>query len=102
MALARFGLVAWTVLLAACQPQASPTRYDGLVVEVQAASFLQIASFTLRTDDGTLVEMTVEGDVGMTQSHLREHMALGDPVSVTARHADGLTIATRIEDRRPQ
>jgi hypothetical protein len=102
VALARFGLVAWTVLLAACQPQASPTRYDGLVVEVQAASFLQIASFTLRTDDGTLVEMTVEGDVGMTQSHLREHMALGDPVTVTVRHADGLTIATRIDDRQPR
>jgi hypothetical protein len=93
-------LVAWTAVLAACRPQTLPTRYDGVLVEVQAASFLQIASLTLRTDDGTLVEMTVEGDVGMTQSHLREHMALGDPVTVTVRHADGLTIATRVEDRQ--
>jgi hypothetical protein len=68
---------------------------------VQAASFMQIASFTLRKDDGELVELTVEGDVGMTPSHLREHMALADPVAVTVRYADGLVIATRIEDRFP-
>ena len=87
--------------LVACRSPALPTRYDGLVVDVQAASFLQIGSFTLRTNDGTLVEMTVEGDVGITQSHLREHMALGEPVTVTVRHADGLTIATRVEDQQP-
>ena len=87
--------------MAACRQDTRPTRYDGLVVELQAASILQIASFTLRTDDGALVEMVVEGDVGMTASHLREHMALADPVTVTVRYADGLTIATRIEDRLP-
>ena len=68
---------------------------------MQTASILQIASFTLRTDDGTLVEMIVEGDVGITASHLREHMALADPVTVTVRYADGLVIATLVEDRRP-
>lgn len=95
-------LVALSVLvLAACRQESRPTRYDGLVVDLQAASILQIASFTLRTDDGALVELVVEGDVGMTASHLREHMALADPVSVTVRYADGRTIATRIEDRFP-
>ena len=89
------------VALAACRQQAQPTRYDGLVVEMQAASILQIASLTLRTDDGTFVEMIVEGDVGITASHLREHMALADPVTVTVRYADGLIIATRIDDRLP-
>jgi hypothetical protein len=29
-------------------------------------------------------------------------MALGDPVTVTVRYADGLTIATRVEDRQPE
>lgn len=91
-----------SLLLAACRQEAKPTRYDGLVVEMQAASLLQIASFTLRTDDGTFVEMIVEGDVGITASHLREHMALADPVAVTVRYADGLTIATRIDDLQSQ
>ena len=87
--------------LAACRQQARPTRYDGLVVAMQAASILQVSALTLRTDDGTLVEMIVEGDVGITASHLREHMALADPVTVTVRYADGLIIATRIDDRLP-
>jgi len=104
--LARLALAAWLpaavpTTLAACRQQPRPTRYDGLVVELQAASLLQIASLTLRTDDGTLVEMIVEGDVGMTASHLREHMALADPVTVTVRYADGHIVATRIEDRLP-
>jgi hypothetical protein len=94
-------LTAAPLALAACRQQARPTRYDGLVVAMQAASILQVASLTLRTDDGTLVEMVVEGDVGITASHLREHMALADPVTVTVRYADGLIIATRIDDRLP-
>ena len=87
--------------LAACRQQALPTRYDGLVVEMQTATIVQISSFTLLTDDGTLVEMIVEGDVGITSSHLREHMALADPVTVMVRYADGLTIAMRVLDRQP-
>ena len=94
-------LTAAPVTLAACRQQPRPTRYDGLVVEMQAASLLQIASFTLRTDDGDLVDMIVEGDVGITASHLREHMALAEPVTVTVRYADDLVIATRIDDRLP-
>lgn len=84
--------------LSACRQESRPTRYDGLVVEMQSASILPIASFTPRTDDIALAELIVEGDVGMTASHLREHLALADPVTVTVRYADGLTIATRIED----
>jgi hypothetical protein len=88
--------------LTACRRDARPTRLHGLVVDVQAASFLQLASFTLRTDDGEIVDMVVEGDVGFTPSHLRDHMALGDPVTVTVRYADGVTIATSVEDRQPE
>src|SRR4051794_37254615 len=90
-----------SVLLSGCRGDDRPTRIDGLVVDMQAASFFQIASFTLRADDGTLVPMIVEGDVGITPSHLREHMALGDPVTVTVRYADDLPIATRVDDRLP-
>ena len=101
LAVAAWMLAAVPTTLAACRQQPRPTRYDGLVVEMQAASILQVASLTLRTDGGILVEMVVEGDVGITASHLREHMALAEPVTVTVRHADNLIIATRIDDRLP-
>ena len=56
---------------------------------------------TLRTDAGELIPMIAEGDIGMTPGHLREHMALGEPVTVTVRHEDDLVIVTRIDDRIP-
>jgi hypothetical protein len=68
---------------------------------VQAASFLLVASLTLRTDAGDLIPMIAEGDIGMTPGHLREHMALAQPVRVTVRYDDDLVIATRIEDEPP-
>jgi hypothetical protein len=98
--LGRVLFAAW-FLLVACRQEVLPTRYDGLVVELRTASIVQIVGFTLRTDDGQLVEIVVEGDVGITASHLREHMTLADPVTVTVRHAAGLTIATRVLDLQP-
>jgi hypothetical protein len=98
--LARLTIVA-SLVLVACHKQPRSTRYDGLVVEMQAASILQVASLTLRTDDGTLVEMVVEGDAGITASHLREHMALAEPVTVTVRYDDDRVIATLIQDLQP-
>ena len=94
-------LVSATVLLGACRPDTRPTVLRGLIVDMQAASFAQIASFTLRTDGGDFVDMTVEGDIGITASHLREHMALADPVAVTVRYEGSHVIATRIDDATP-
>jgi hypothetical protein len=87
-----------SILLAGCQRDTRPAVLHGLVVNVQPASFTQIGSFTLRTNDGQFVEMSVEGDVGITAGHLREHMTLADPVVVTVRYDGDRTIATRIED----
>lgn len=85
-------------LLAGCGSAPAPQQVRGLVLSVQAATFTQIASFTLRAEDGTTLDFVVEENVGMTPSHLREHGALGEPVTVTFRRADGLLIATRIDD----
>jgi hypothetical protein len=86
---------------AGCQRETRPTVLTGLLVDVQAASFLLVASLTLRTDAGDLIPMIAEGDIGMTPGHLREHMALAQPVRVTVRYDDDLVIATRIEDEPP-
>lgn len=88
------------VVLVACgRPDTRPTLLTGVVVDVQAASFLLIATFTLRTNGGTLVPMRpAEGDIGITQSHLRQHMALAEPVAVTVRYDGDDVIAVRIDD----
>ena len=69
----------------------------GVLVDVAAPSLTNLRSFDLRTDDGRRLSFRVEGDVGMTPAHLREHMVLGEPVSVTYREsADGL-LALRLD-----
>jgi hypothetical protein len=86
------------LLLAACKPDARPTVRQGLVVDMQPASFVQIASFTLRTDDGELIEMVCQGDVGITPGHMRDHMALADPVAVTVKYEGDRVIALHVDD----
>ncbi|MCC6173700.1 MAG: hypothetical protein IT305_00215 [Chloroflexi bacterium] len=86
------------LLMLACQRDAAPSTVRGLIVDVQAASFSRISSFTVRADDGQTYQFVVEGDVGMTASHVREHMTLIDPVTVTYRSMPDGLVATRIED----
>jgi hypothetical protein len=87
---------------AACRPETRPTVLRGLVVDMRAASFVQVAALTLRTERGDVVDMTVEGDAGITASHLREHMVLAEPVAVTVRYDGSRVIATRIDDAPPE
>ncbi len=87
------------VPLLGCQRDARPTVFHGLLIEVEAASFLRVGALTLRTDNGDVISMIAEGDIGMTPGHLREHMALAEPVTITVRYDDDLIIATRIDDR---
>jgi hypothetical protein len=65
---------------------------------MQPASFLLVGSFTLRTNDGQLIEMAAEGDIGITAGHMREHMTLAEPVAVTVRYDGDRVIATRVDD----
>jgi hypothetical protein len=65
---------------------------------MQPASFLRIASFTLRTDDGAIIEMVCEGDVGITPGHMRDHMALAEPVAVTVKYDGDRVVAVRVDD----
>lgn len=99
-ALARLGVAGWA-LLVACRQEVRAEKVRGLVIQVQAATFTQIQAFSVRTDDGEIWEFIVEGDVGITPSHLREHMALADPIIVSVRYQDGLNIATLVEDAVP-
>jgi hypothetical protein len=68
------------------------------VVNVQPASFNIVGSFDLQADDGRSLSFTAEGDVGFTPSHLREHMVLAQPVTVTYREERGVLVATHVDD----
>lgn len=93
-------LLAGTVLLGGCQSGASVEshRVHGRVIDVQARSIAQAASVTVRADDGRELTFRVDPSVEVTPGHLREHMALGEPVVVHYRVvADGL-LAIAIDD----
>ena len=63
----------------------------GLVADVQAGSILKLDSLTIRDEEGRLWSFKVEGQLGFTPSHLREHQVLAQPVIVRYRETpDGL------------
>lgn len=92
-------LVGALLLLACGAPgrEAEPTTVRGLIVGVRAESIAQAQSFELRTPDRVL-SFRVEGDLGFTPSHLREHMVLAEPVTVTYRDEPDGPVALRVED----
>jgi hypothetical protein len=85
---------------AGCQAhaQAVPQQARGLVINVQARSIAETEVITIRTDDGRELTLRVDRAADMTPGHLREHMALGQPVVVTYQQTPDGLLATRIDD----
>lgn len=90
------------VMLAACSaPSSAPPAQTarGVLLEVEAPSLQKVDSFTLRTDDGQELHFTAAPDFNqgvshlMTPGHMRQHMALADPVEVTYRNDNGRLVA---------
>ena len=100
LVLGRLTVLALTLLAfsVACDPEPATHVMRGLVVNVQVASFTKIGSFDVRGEDGETLNIVVEGDPGLTPSHLREHMVLAEPVTVTYHRANDQLVATRIDD----
>lgn len=89
----------------AATPAAAETHtVRGVLVDVQSASIQQVTEFTLRSDDGQEYSFTPAPDFNngvehvMTPGHMRQHMALGEPVTVTYRDQDGKLIALSATD----
>ena len=78
-----------------------------MLLEVEAPSIQQVTSFTLRTDDGrelhfvTAPDFNQGGSHQMTPGHMRQHMALADPVDVTYRDDSGTLVALSAVDVSP-
>ena len=76
----------------------------GVLLDVVSPSIQQVDRFTLRTDDGQLLNFVAAPDFNanaqhaMTPGHMRQHMALADPVVVTYRQENGKLIALSATD----
>lgn len=94
------GAVVVAALLAACGPPDQTAA--GWVVDVQSTSLTSVESFTLRTEAGDAIEFAVgrlELESGtFPAGHLREHMALAEPVAIGYRVEDGKRVAFRLAD----
>ena len=72
----------------------------GLLQEVEARCLLEIGSLTVRDTDGR--DWVIEGGgteiSGFSPSHVREHMVLGQPVTVFLHREDGVLVLEDITD----
>ena len=69
-----------------------------MILEVNARDISEIESFRLSGEDGSLYNFTTKDFIGFTPSHLLEHQALGEPVSVKYIENDGVSIALELTD----
>ena len=76
----------------------------GVLLDVVSPGIQQVDRFTLRTDDGQVLSFVAAPDFNanaqhaMTPGHMRQHMALADPVNVTFRDDNGTLIALSATD----
>lgn len=97
-------IVALTVALGflsfACGP--GDPSVAGFVTGIEAKSLTEVESFTLRTAEGTEMTFRVRNieldDGAFPVSHLREHMALGQPVAIAYRQEGTERVAYRLGD----
>ena len=92
---------------AAAAPPAPTHTAKGVLLDVESPNIQKVDSFTLRTDDGQELHFTTAPDFNqgiahlMTPGHMRQHMALGDPVEVTYRDDNGSLVALTAVDVSP-
>ena len=95
------------LLLASCSAAPATAQTNtvrGVLLDVVSPSIQKVDSFTLRTDDGQELHFSTTPDFNqgvahlMTPGHMRQHMALGDPVEVTYRDQNGSLVALSATD----
>ena len=99
------GVLLAAVLLACAPAAPAPTSTArGVLLDVEAPSIDKVNSFTLRTDDGQELHFVTADNFNqgvqhvMTPGHMRQHMALADPVEVTYRDDNGNLVALSAVD----
>ena len=83
---------------------ASALTVRGVLLEVQSPGLQRVDGFTLRTDAGQEMAFVAASDFNagathvMTPGHMRQHMALADPVVITYREDHGTLVALSATD----
>ncbi|HEY2592291.1 MAG TPA: hypothetical protein VGK33_00155 [Chloroflexota bacterium] len=76
----------------------------GVLLDVESPSIQKVDSFTLRTDAGQELHFVTAPNFNqgvshlMTPGHMRQHMALADPVEVTYNDENGTLVALTATD----
>lgn len=78
----------------------------GVVISADGPDAARVDTFSLRTNDGQVVQFKVgrldlEGG-GLPAPHLREHLVSGVPITAYYSVVDGRNVATRYIDAPPQ
>jgi hypothetical protein len=77
-----------------------------VLLSVESPSVQRVDRFTLRTDDGQELEFVAASDFNrgvehaMSPGHMRQHMALADPITVSYREENGRNVAISATDRQ--
>jgi hypothetical protein len=78
-----------------------------VLLDVESPNIQKVDSFTLRSDDGRQLKFVAAPNFNegvshlMTPGHMRQHMALGEPVLVTYRDDNGTLVALTAADVSP-
>jgi hypothetical protein len=105
-------LVVVAIVLWGCSPSVASSGTGtevvrGVLLDVESPNIQKVDSFTLRTDAGQELHFTTAPNFNegvshvMTPGHMRQHMALGDPVEVTYRDDNGSLVALTAVDVSP-
>jgi hypothetical protein len=75
-----------------------------VLLDVVSPGIQHVDGFTVRTDDGQVLSFVAAPDFNagsthaMTPGHMRQHMALAEPVVVTYRTENGALVALSATD----
>lgn len=78
-----------------------PAEVSGVVLDIAGESLTEIESLTVRDGSGVTWKFVAEGYAGMTPSHLRQHMVLGQRITVSFHEAKGAQVIDKIVDQVP-
>jgi hypothetical protein len=96
-------IVLLLVIACSAPPPVTQTAH-GVLLSVEAPSLQKVDRFTLRTDDGQELDFEAAPDFNrgashaMTPGHMRQHMALAEPMTVAYREDNGRLVALNAID----
>jgi hypothetical protein len=97
-------LVALLLAALGCAAPAPTHTAHGVLLSVESPSLQKVDRFTLRTDDGQELDFVAAPDFNqgaahlMTPGHMRQHMALAEPMTVTYREEGSQLVALNAID----